>query len=370
MKKVYITLLPLIIFFAFWHGDIVKRKPEMKNQGTDFYVGTYTRKNSQGIYKYKLWSDGRMEDLGLAAKSENPSFITKSADNKYLIAVNENKKGIVESFKICKEGLKSLNKRSSGGSHPCFVTSTSDGCVLVANYSSGNIGFLEINNNGKLSALLDTQQHKGSGTHKRQEGPHAHSVWYNPHEENYISVDLGTNELIFLSINRDTKKLYKDVPPALKMETGAGPRHLSFHPTKNWIYVINELNATVSLIKKKEGNYKLISSYSTLPEGFSGTKSCADIHISKDGKFLYASNRGHNSIAVFLIEADGSLLLLDIESTRGNGPRNFALSPDNKFLLVAHQHTDNIVSFKRDNKTGLLEYVSEVKAHTPVCLLF
>ena len=192
---VILPTLILIVILLYYNKD----KIEIKKQGTEFYVGTYTNKNSEGIYKYSLLDNGNMVLIGLAAKSENPSFITKSADNRYLIAVNENKEGTVESFKINDDSLKFINKSSSGGAHPCFVTANNAGDVLVANYSSGNIGLLQVMSNGKLSPLLDVQQHYGEGTNERQKSPHAHSVWFSPAEREIISVDLGTNELnIFL----------------------------------------------------------------------------------------------------------------------------------------------------------------------------
>ena len=338
--------------------------------GEEFYVGTYTNGNSEGIYKYILFDNGEMELIGLVAKSENPSFITKSADNKYLIAVNENTEGRLESYEIMDDSLKLLNQSYSGGAHPCFVAADNSGYVISANYSSGNIALHKLSDNGELSPLLDSQQHHGSGAHARQDSPHAHSSWFNPIENNIISVDLGTNELIFSSIDVKSNKLVPFTQEKLKMDDGAGPRHLDFHPQEPWIYVLNELNSTVSLIKKMEGEYAIQSTISTLPENYEGGNTCADIHISKDGKFLYASNRGHNSIVIYAIDTEGGLKLLGHESTRGETPRNFSLSPDNNHLLVANQQSDNIVSFKRSPETGLLTYVSDINAPVPVCILF
>jgi 6-phosphogluconolactonase len=364
----YFVLPALILIAALLYYN--KDKTQMKKQGTEFYVGTYTNKNSEGIYKYSLLDNGNIELIGLVAKSENPSFITKSADHKYLIAVNENNEGTVESFKINDDNLQFINKSSSGGVHPCFVTTNGEEYILVANYSSGNIGLLKVMSNGKLSPLLDVQQHYGEGTNERQKSPHAHSAWINPADGEIISVDLGTNELIFSSIDSKLNKFTPLTQDKLKMDSGAGPRHLAFHPDGQWIYVVNELNSTVSLIKKDESGFTLKSSFTTLPKNYTEESTCADIHISSDGRFLYASNRGHNSIAIFSIESDGELLMLGQELTRGNGPRNFALSPDNNFLLVANQYSENIVAFKRDTETGRLEYISETKAHVPVCILF
>ncbi|MCF6268895.1 MAG: lactonase family protein [Melioribacteraceae bacterium] len=340
-----------------------------------FFVGTYTDSGSKGIYKYLLKSDGSLKQIGLAAKSENPSFLTMSADKKFLIAINEiNNDGVgtVESFSIKNDSLKFISRSSSGGAHPCFVTINEDGYILTANYTGGNIGLLKLNNNGSLSGLLDLQQHTGSGGTERQKAPHAHSVWFEPNSTNIISIDLGTNELLFSQLNTQSGKLVPLDQYKLKMEYGAGPRHLVFHPNNKWIYVVNELNSTVTLLRKSdEGKYESSISVSTLPAGYTKPNTCADIHISSDGMFLYASNRGENSIAIFKVNTlNGSLNLIAHESTRGDGPRNFSLSPDEKHLLVANQHTKNIVSFKRNSITGLLNYIDEVEAPTPVCILF
>ncbi len=361
-----ITAIALLLVLLYFTQNTMESEP----QQTHFYVGTYTNTQSEGIYTYALADDGEIKQVGLAARSENPSFLAKSADQKYLLAVNENTEGTVSSFEIQKDSLSLIDKSPSGGAHPCFVAVNDLGQVLTANYSSGTIGLLQIDESGALSSLLDVQQHDGKGSHPRQDAPHAHSVWFDPGTNTIISVDLGTNELLFSNIDQKTNKLLPAIPHALQMDPGAGPRHLAFHPNKPWIYVVNELTSSVSLVAKDTSGYKVKASFSALPEGFTEENTCADIHISDDGNFLYASNRGHNSIAIFFIETNGDLKILGHESTRGNGPRNFALSPDNSFLLVANQLTDNIVSFKRDAGSGKLEYVTEVSAPTPVCILF
>ena len=343
---------------------------ESKIMGNIFYLGTYTGNNSKGIYKYVLSDEGHIQPLGLQAATENPSFLTISKDGNYLLTVNETNEGTIESYKIEKDTLKFINKSPSGGAHPCFITVNSNGDVLVANYTGGNIGLLKLNGQGKLSGLLDIQKHEGHGSSERQQQPHAHSVWFDRKENKVIAVDLGTNELWFSAIDKDQKKLVPGTPHKLKMEVGAGPRHLALHPKNEWLYVLNELNGTISFLKKRNGQYTLISNISALPKDWSDYNTSADIHISKDGKFLYASNRGHNSIAIYAIQADGSLNLIGHESTRGDGPRNFAISPDDRFLLVANQNSNNLVTFKRNLKTGLLKFVSKTEAFSPVCIIF
>lgn len=347
------------------------------NETIRFYVGTYSNGSSQGIYQYSITPDGRLDSIGLAALCENPSFLTKSPDNRFLLAVNEitnaEQTGTVESWRITKDSLQFISRQSSGGAHPCHVTVNDSGYVLTSNYTGGNVGLLKLNpTSGKLSTLLAVQQHTGQGSTQRQQGPHAHSSWFIPGSNQVISVDLGTNELWFSEVVPDQSNLVPIYPVRLAMAEGAGPRHLTFHPNKEWIYVVNELNCTVSLIKKdKDSDYQVFSSISTLPADYNQENTCADIHVSKDGKFLYASNRGHNSIAIFSVDdKDGTLTTVGHASTHGDSPRNFSLSPDDQLILVANQKTNNIVAFKRDAVSGLLTYVDEIGAPTPVCILF
>ncbi len=369
--KLYIALISIFIL----SGCQTNEKKTMEENITySFYLGTYTDTTSQGIYKYLLHNDGTLEQVGLATVSDNPSFLAMSVDKKFLIAVNEiniDGVGTVESFLINEDSLEFISRSSSGGAHPCFVAVNESGYVLAANYTGGNIGLLNLTN-GILSKVLDIQQHIGSGGTERQKSPHAHSVWFEPNSNNVISIDLGTNELLFSQLNQGSQKLLPSDPYKIKLAQGAGPRHLSFHPNSKWLYVVNELDCTVTLMEKDEnGKYSTGSSVSTLPDGYKEPNTCADIHISSDGKFLYASNRGHNSIAIFNINSkNGILNPIGYESTRGDGPRSFSLSPNENYLLVANQHTKNIVSFTRNNSTGLLDYISEIKAPTPVCILF
>jgi len=341
-----------------------------------FYVGTYTKGDSQGIYKYILKKDGTLSKIGLAAKAENPSFLTWSHNKKFLLAVNEinteNGNGTVESFSINNDKLLSINKSSSGGAHPCFVAANKNGFVLTANYSSGNVGLLRLNTKGELSELLDVQQHKGKGINDRQKSPHTHSVWFDSDDLNIISIDLGTNELWFSELDTLQQKLTPKTPEKIAMSLGAGPRHLAFHPNKKWVYVVNELDCTITLLRKSETDiYEIKTSVSTLPKDYKSSNTCADIHTSSDGKFIYASNRGHNSIAIFEVNnLNGALKLIGHEPTLGNSPRNFSLSPNDNFLIVANQLTNNLVSFKRNKKTGLLKFKHQIEAPTPVCILF
>ena len=341
-----------------------------------FFLGTYTNGASQGIYKYEMETNGTVRQVGLAVTSENPSFLALSADKKILVAVNEVKNeegvGTAESYMVFEDTLILLNRKSSGGAHPCFVNVNEAGYVLTANYTGGNVGLLKLEQDGPLSELLDVQQHTGEGTTDRQQAPHAHSAWFNPVDGGVISIDLGTNELWFSSIDTAKQKLVPAAQDKLAMNPGDGPRHLVFHPNGKWIYVASELSSSVTRLDRNEdGSYAKGPTVSSLPTGYSEPNTCADIHISSDGNFVYASNRGHNSIAVLKVnQEDGTLTLLGNKGCGGEGPRNFALSPDENFILVANQTSNNIVTLKRDTSTGLLKYVSQIEAPTPVCIVF
>lgn len=270
-----------------------------------------------------------MKQIGLAAETSNPSFLAKSNDNKTPFAVdeaNENGTGFVKSYRIENDSLIFISKVKSGGAHPCFISVNDENQVLVANYTGGNVGLLEADTSGKLSKLINVQQHFGKGTTDRQKSPHAHSTWFHPNKKEVISVDLGTNELWFssLSLKGDKKRFAYSQQRTLKVAEGGGPRHLTFHPNNKWIYVLNELNNTVSLVKKKEGIYYVDTSISILPEGSYEYSNGADIHISNDGKFLYASNRGHNSIVIYEVNSkNGVLKLIGFESVKGVNPISF-----------------------------------------------
>ena len=335
-----------------------------------FYVGTYTGGDSQGIYKYTLNPNGKLMSIGLVAKTDNPSFLSFNNAKDVLLAVNENENGTLTSFAVRPDSLEELSISDSGGSYPCFVTTNEDNFVLTANYGSGSVGLLQLNTAGKLSDLLDVQQHEGKGTNtERQEGPHAHSAWFAGNDE-VISVDLGTNGLWLSKLNEQTKKLEPGNPRTVQLTPGAGPRHLVFHPNKPWFFVLSELDNTVTKFVMENGKYIKGESVSILEDDFKGLSSAADIHISMDGRFIYASTRGNDTIAVIEIGKEGSLKVIDHVSVRGKQPRNFKLSPNENFLVVANQDSNNLVSFKRDAETGLLTYVSEISAPKPVCVLF
>ncbi len=339
------------------------------------YVGTYTRGESEGIYRCSLQSDGSLKKPELAVKTDNPSFLTLSKNQRYLLAVNEIDKdgtGMVESYRIVNDSLRLISNRFSGGAHPCFIAVNDDGYVLTANYTGGNVGLLKIDGNGKLSELLYVQQHTGKGTSPRQEKPHAHSARFEPGGRRIVSADLGTNELWLSRLDTLQKVLVPADHDKISMSAGAGPRHLEFHPQQPWLYVINELNSTVTLLHKlSDGHYETQKTYSTLPDGYEGENLCAEIAISPDGRFVYASNRGHNTLAIFRADTEnGHLNPIGHHPTRGKWPRNFTLSPGGRYIVVANQRSNNLVSFRRNRETGTLKYQDETQIGSPVCIVF
>jgi 6-phosphogluconolactonase len=347
-----------------------------------FFVGTYTDSGSEGIYSFGIDPvTGKLSDHGLAAKTNNPSFLALTSDGKFLLAVHETKEaggnnmGYIETFAVSKDDihLSSLGKVSSGGAHPCYVSVNQHGNVLAANYTGGSVALFRLDESGKLSEALDIQQHYGSGPNKaRQSEPHVHSAFFEPGSDRVFVPDLGIDQVSVYQINNTGTKLLKGPFPGINIAPGSGPRHLAFHPEMKIVYVVNELASAVSVIAlNKDGSFTTLETVSAIPVGYDKPNTCADIHISKDGLFLYASNRGLNSIAIFSVDPKtGKIVQIGQESVRGETPRNFTLSPDGKYLLVANQNSQDIVAFRRDSKSGKLQFTDKIKAFKPVCLLF
>ena len=347
------------------------------------YVGTYTKKGSEGIYVYRLdTSSGALEPVSKATGVENPSFLAIHPSRRYLYAVDEVREfkgqpgGAVSAFAIDpKTGdLTYLNQQLSRGAGPCHLSVDQTGkFVLAANYSAGSAAILPIRDDGRLGEATDVVQHQGSSVNpKRQKGPHAHSINLSPDNRFAFVADLGLDKIMIYQLDLGEGKLKPNDPPFAKVPPGAGPRHFAFHPNGKYAYVINELDNTMTAFAydAARGALTEIQTLSTLPEGFDETSYCADVHVSPSGKFLYGSNRGHDSIVIFEIdEGTGKLSLVGHEPTQGKNPRNFAIDPTGAFLLAANQDSDSIVVFRIDEKTGKLTptgHVAEVSM--PVCL--
>jgi 6-phosphogluconolactonase len=232
---------------------------------------------------------------------------------------------------------------------------------------------LPIEENGRLKPASDVHQHGGSSVNEnRQEGPHAHSAVVDPTNRYVFVADLGIDKIMGYQLDFEGNRLAPNEVPFLEIPAGSGPRHLAFHPNGRFAYVINELNSTINALRYdvSVGTFSILQTVSTLPEDFNGENSCADIHLTPSGKFLYGSNRGHDSLAIFAVDSETGLLSsVSHQSTHGNTPRNFTIDPTGTFLLAANQDSDNIVTFRIDHDTGLLDFVEQnTDVHKPVCL--
>jgi 6-phosphogluconolactonase len=347
------------------------------------YVGTYTSGKSEGIYVYKFdLSSGELRHFATAKGIVNPSFLAVDPQGQHLYAVNEIEEfggkpgGALSAFSIdAKTGnLQFLNQQPSLGSDPChLIVDKSGKFVLVANYGGGNAAVLPLHN-GNLGPPVDMVQHGGSSVNpERQRGPHAHNVVLDKANRHAFVVDLGLDKIMIYRFDSHSGKLAPNLVPWVKLKPGAGPRHFTFHPNGRWAYVINELDSTFTgfTYDSGPGSLKELQTVSTLPTGFSGENSCAELLVSQSGKFLYGSNRGHDSIVVFSIDqSTGRLMFVEHVSTGGQTPRNFTIDPTGTFLLAANQKSDNVVTFRIDPISGKLRptgHVAEIP--TPVCLL-
>jgi len=341
------------------------------------YVGTYTSGKSEGIYIYRMdQMTGELHRAG-SVKSDNPSFLALDPAKRYLYAVNENPEGKVSAFRINQQtgDLSLLDQQSSAGADPCHLTVDNRGkSLLVANYTSGSLAVLPIQRGGAIGEAIDVKQHEGSGPRDQQKGPHAHCIKLDQANRHAFAADLGIDKLMIYRFNAATGKLEAGRQSSAFVHAGAGPRHFTIHPNGKYLYVINELDSSLTTFKYNaaQGTLAAFESVSTLPRDFTGQSFCADIHVSKSGRFIYGSNRGHNSIVVFAIDPrSGRLNLVEHVSTEGKWPRNFTIDPTGKFLLVANQHTDNVVLFRIDEQTGRLTSTGQTtEIPIPVCLQF
>lgn len=360
------------------------------------FVGTYTEPilfgtgatlqgKGKGIYLYEFdGNSGRMEQVAVAEGIQNPSYLAFGRGSKCLYAVNELKRcdgavsGALSAYSFDPESLALtfLDKRLSGGTDPCHVAVDPSGrWAALANYRSGSVAVYPILADGGLGRMASFVQHSGHGANPaRQEGPHAHAVIFAPGGGSLMVPDLGADRIAAYRFDPKTGSLSADPERSVSCAPGAGPRSLAYHPSGRFAYAVNELASSVTAfeIDSASGILTAMQSLSTLPEGWSGTSACADLHIAPSGRFLYASNRGHDSIAVFAVdEADGSLRSAGHESTRGATPRNFALDREGSVLLAANQDSDSIAVFRINRMTGKPEYAGvSCFAPTPVCVKF
>ncbi|QDT74185.1 lactonase family protein [Lacipirellula limnantheis] len=350
------------------------------------YIGTYTGSSgSQGIYQAELnVADGALKLVGLAGEAKNPSFIALPPSAKFLYAVSEvddyddSRGGALSAFAVdaATGNLELLNHQSSGGAGPCFVSLDKSGKhALVANYGGGSVAVLPIDAAGKLQPASCFIQQEGSGPDKsRQEGPHAHCIKLDAANRFALACDLGADKVFIYRFDPASGKLTVADQPWMETEPAAGPRHLAFHPSGKWVYVVNELNSTLTAAAYdgEAGTLKRLQSLSTIPAGGVPGNSGAEVVAHPNGKFVYSSNRGDNSIAMFAIDRQtGKLTSLGQHPVGGKTPRNFNIDPSGKFLLAAAQDSDRIVVHAIDQATGKLTQTEHsIDVPMPVCIKF
>jgi 6-phosphogluconolactonase len=383
MKTIVCSVLGVLLTLTFMTAASFAQQHSGKYL---LYVGTYTKGESKGIYAFRYDSkSGRLSSLGLVAETANPSFLAVDPTHKFLYAVNElqdykgAKSGAITAYAIDRKTgkLSRLNEVASRGEDPCYISLDKTGkYVLVANYTSGNIAVFPVQKDGSLGEASAFVQHHGSGpNHERQEGPHAH--WIETTADNRFAVvaDLGLDKLLVYRFDASKGTLTPNDPPAADLPPASGPRHVAFTPDHRFAYSVNELKSTVTAFSfnAADGVLKPFQTISTLPKDFSGENDTAEIHVAANGKFLYASNRGHDSIAEFSIDSKtGQLAWVHTFSTQGKTPRNFELDPTGSRLLVANQDTGDIFVFRLDPSTGreMLATDDSVKVPSPVSLRF
>jgi len=344
------------------------------------YIGTYARGEEKGIYFLEFNAEtGALASKGRVCGAESPSFLDTHPSLPILYAVCErgHPEGAVEAFRIEPDsgGLTPLSRQSSKGAAPCHLAVAPGAKHLaVANYSSGSTALFPLLEDGALGAASVVIQHRGSSVHPRQKGPHAHCVNFDASGERLYAADLGIDQVLIYRYDRAPGTLTANEPAFAALAPGAGPRHMAFHPSGQFVYVVNEINSTVTAFRKDPatGGLAPFGSVSTLPADFDGESTTAEIAVHPSGRFLYASNRGHDSIAVFAIDSDnGKLTALGQTPTGGKTPRNFSIDPSGQYLLAANQDSDNVVVFRIDAEQGLLEPTGQsVSVPAPVCVLF
>lgn len=355
------------------------------------YVGTYTkigqpgRGRADGLYIYAV--DPQSGELTLrhtVSDVVNPSFLAFHPNGRFVYTVNEaletagHPGGGVSAFARdpATGDLTFLNRELSHGTDPCYIAVDPGGrCILVANYTSGSAAVLPLGDDGRLAPASFVDQHEGSSINpQRQDGPHAHAIPVDPSGKFALCPDLGMDQVFVYHLDAANGRLRHNDPVGATLTPGSGPRHLAFHPTKPLVYVINELGSTITTFAWDDnaGTLGELQTVSTLPVGYTGETTCADIHVAPGGEFVYGSNRGHDSIASFAIDAErGTLTALGHTPTGGRTPRGFAIDPSGQFLFAANQNTDTVVTFRLDRATGALTPTGQVTAvPSPVCLKF
>lgn len=343
-------------------------------------IGTYTSAtNKDGIHVYEFNSQtGDFKFKSKAPDVENPTYLTISQDRKHVYSVNETGKGGISAFSFnpASGELTFINRVSSGGNGPCYISvDNKNKFVFAANYGSGSLSAIPLKEDGSLSNEIQFIQNEGGSIDKsRQAGPHVHSAVLSPDDRFLLSADLGTDKVSIYRVDplKASQPLIPAEPPFISVKPGSGPRHIAFHPNSKFVYIIHEMGGIIIAFDYKNGKLTEKQTITMLAPDFKGRVGAADIHISPDGKFLYGSNRGSaNEIVIYSVNKNGNLAYVGRQSTMGKTPRNFVIDPTGNFLLVANQDSNEIIIFKRDQKTGLITPTGKtIQVSKPVCLKF
>lgn len=372
--KHFISLLITACFVILAQGQNVK------SQKFNLLIGTYTSSSQDnGIYVYDFNAQsGELSYKSKVAGGENPSYLAVSIDGKHVYSVNETGNGTVSAFGFnpVSGALTFLNRASSGGESPCYV-SVDDGnkYVFAGNYSSGSLCAIPLKKDGSLGTDIQYIQQEGGSVNKsRQEGPHVHSVVLSPDNHFLLTPNLGTDKVCIYMVDAvgTSKPLTPAEPAFVAVKPGSGPRHITFHPSSKYAYLVQEIEGMITAFDYNNGKLVEKQTITMLPPGFKGKVGAADIHVTPDGKFLYGSNRGDaNELVIYAIDNNGRLSYAGRQQTMGKTPRNFVIDPTGNFLLVANQDTNDVIVFKRDQKTGLLSPTGKkIQISKPVCLKF
>ena len=370
------TLLSLLLITQTSLLSLAQIKPRFYH----LVIGTYTKSQTKGLFVYKFDREtGKLSYESNTDGIKNPSYLAISQDGSKVYSVSESgteRKGAVNAFQFNQRTgeLALINEQETVGTGPCYISIAKDNqYIFTANYAGGNLSVLPLNSDGSVGPLAQLIQHEGSSINlNRQKEPHSHSVIFSPSGDILYNADLGTDKLYAYQYHPKEAKPLSDANPAFtKIEAGFGPRHFEFNKKANRVYLISELTATVSVFDVEDKGLNLIQNISMNNPDFKGVNGAADIHLSNDGKFLYATNRGTaNEIVIFKVDkSNGKLEKITSISSKGETPRNFMIDPTDRYLLVANQNSNDIYVFKRDKKTGLLEDINEkISIGNPVCL--
>lgn len=344
-----------------------------ENRFWHVFAGSYSQEDQEGIGVYRFCGDTReMLKFGGVRGLAGPSYLAFDSSLQVLYSVSETEAGEVAAFRFDRQSgdFTELNRQSSEGIWPCYISfDLAKQHLYTVNYGSGNVVVYPINQNGSIGKRIDHAQHEGRSVHpERQEGPHTHTIRTDPSGQVQIVTDLGTDEIYVYRLAPDERLVLES---KLRITPGSGPRHVEFHPDLPLMYVLNELSNTLEVIALDYDKWtgKLLQSISTLPDDFKGSNACAHVQIHPSGRWIYASNRGHDSIVLFELQEDGTLVRRGHVSSCGRTPRNFAIVPDGRHMLVANQDSDSIVVFAISPNGWLQPTGHSYETNKPVCLV-